>query len=116
MSQAADSLQPENPPQSIVHVPELLDLEASGERTESFPVDCTDLLDQDASRVILDRDLGSKRGWSGARRRGRDDDHRSRQQLVGLDDNSESVAVLLPADTLGQSQAVDVTAAHAATP
>ena len=84
--------------------------------SESLRVDRAELFDEDARGLALDIDLGSEGGGTRASRCGCDDHDGSWQELIGLHDDGEPIAVLFMANTLGRLEPVDVTPEHASTP
>src|SRR5262249_3950077 len=81
--------------QGLVDTPQLLRAHPANECTESADVDGTDLLDQDAGGLAEQLDLRAERCRPRAARCRRDQHHRARQQLVGLDDHTIAPALLL---------------------
>lgn len=112
----AASAKAEDRHQGVVDAPDLLTGEVSYKVAEPSRIDGAHLLDKDASRSPVHFDLGPKRCRPSAARRRCDQDDGSRKQFVGLDDDSEAVAVLFVANALGKLEPVDVTPKHAATP
>jgi hypothetical protein len=74
------------------------------------------LFDEDPGGLALDVNFGTERSRTCAAGSWRHQNHRTRQEFVGLDDNAEAVAVLLVADAFGDPEPMDVTPEHAATP
>ena len=83
---------------------------------EALHVNRPDLLDQNARRDPTDLHLGTKRRGASTARSRRNDHDRPSEELVGLHDNAEAVAVLIVAYTLGNAEPIDVTPAHGETP
>ena len=88
----------------------------TGEVAEALDVDCTDVLDENASCSAINVDLGPKRRRFGARRRWRHEHNRPREERVGLHNYAKPAPALLAAHTSRKSQGEDVTPAHAGSP
>lgn len=84
--------------------------------SQSLHIHGTHLLDENFGHGAIDLDLRTKRGRSGARGGGREEDDRPRQKRVGLEDDSEPTAALLVTDTFWEPESEDVTPAHAVAP
>lgn len=86
------------------------------EVAEPADVDRADLFHEYAGRLIEQYDFRAERGrpsTSGGRCHQNDG---TREELIGLDDDPESITALLVAHTLRDLQAEDVTPQHAGTP
>jgi hypothetical protein len=70
----------------------------SGEITKPGGVYRTELFDQHSGPVASKIDLGSEGSGTRRTRRGGNEHDRSREELVCLDDNTESISVLLASD------------------
>src|SRR5438093_5612518 len=92
------SLETEHGGECFVDAPHLFGGHVAHQVAESLGVDGADLFDEDAGPLAGDVDLGPKRRRPGAAGSGGHDHHRARQELVGLDDDCEALAVLLVAD------------------
>lgn len=88
----------------------------SDEVAQPADVNGSHLLHEYPSRLVKYLDFRAERGGASASRGRCDQDDRTREELIGLDDNPESVTALLMTDTLWDLQAVHVTAEHAGTP
>ena len=88
----------------------------AGQATEPLDIRRTDLLDEHASHLAGDFDLGSERCCSSTARRRSDQNDRAGKQLVGLDDHAVSIPVLLVADAPWEREPVHVTSEHAVPP
>lgn len=93
----------------FVDPPQLFGAEVSGEITETVGVDCAKLLNQHSCAVAGNVDLRSEGSGTRRTRRWSNEHHRSWQELVGLNDYTESISVLLVPDTLAQVEPEDVT-------
>jgi hypothetical protein len=108
--------QAEDRSQGFVDTPDFLVREMTGEIAEAPGVHGAELLDQDPGRLSVYLGCGPEGSSASAPRRWRHHDNRSRKELVGLHDHGVAVAVLLMADPLRESEAVDVTPEHEALP
>jgi hypothetical protein len=115
-SGAGDSAEAEDGPERVIDAPELLTGEVTGEIAEPAHVYCAELFDEDPCGISGYLDLRPKRGRPRAARGGSYQHDRTREQLVGLDDDAKAIAVLLVTDALGELESVDVTPEHVATP
>ncbi len=110
------SAQAENGRERFVDPPQLLVCEMPDQFAQPSGVHGSALLDEDAGSFPLDLSLRSERRWSGAPRRGSDDDDRPGQELVRLNYHREAVAVLFVVHTLEQPKAVNITSKHEVLP
>jgi hypothetical protein len=101
---------------SFVNTPLLLWANVTHEFAKSPCVDCPDLFDQHSGCLAEQIYFRAKRGSSGTGGCGRDEHHRSWQELVGLDDNPVTATVLLMTSATGRAELVDVTPEHACSP
>ena len=106
----------ENGEQSGIHAPLLLRCEMTGKVTEALDVDGTDLFDENASSGAVDVDPWPEGRRPGARRRRRNQHDRTRQESVGLHDDTEAKPSLLVSHTFGQPESEDVTPTHGDSP
>jgi hypothetical protein len=106
----------ENGEESFVDTPLLLGADMTDEVAKSAGVDCADLLDEHSGCLAEQIDLWAERGGPCTRGCGREEYHRSRQQLVGLDDHCVATAVLLMARAAKRAKLVHVTPEHACSP
>jgi hypothetical protein len=86
------------------------------EVAESLRVNGANLLDEHPGAFAGNVDLGPERCGTSAERSGGDEDDRSREELVRLDDDAEPIAVLFVTDSFGEPEPVDVTPEHEALP
>jgi hypothetical protein len=106
------SVQAEDRKEGLVDSPHLLGREMADEGTQTPAVHRSDLFDENFGRLARHVHLGAKRrGPSTARRRG-DEHNRAREELIGLNDDAESLLALFVADPLGQPEPIYVTAEH----
>jgi hypothetical protein len=75
-----------------------------------------DLLDEDVGFLAQDLDFGAKRSWPGAARCRRYQHNRPRQQLIGLNYDTESASALLVARPGRRAERVNVTPQHEDSP
>ena len=88
----------------------------AGEVAEALDIDATDLLDEHSSRGAIDIDLRPERRRFGTRRCGRHQNHRPREERVGLHDDAEATPSLFVPHPPGESQSKDVTPTHEGSP
>lgn len=100
----------------FVDAPLLVWREPADEIAKAPGVDGADLLDEDASCLAEELYLRAERRGPGARRCGRDQDHRAGQQLVRLNDHPVAAAALLVAGSSWRAELVNVTPQHACSP
>jgi len=110
------SVEAEHGGECFVDAPHLFGGHVAHQVGEPLGVDGADLFDEDAGPLPGDVDLGPERRRPGAAGGGGHDHHRARQELVGLDDDCEALAVLLVADAFREAEAVHVTPQHEALP
>jgi hypothetical protein len=94
MASVRDLPQAEHGEECFVDAPQLFGAEVPGKIAKSGGVHCTDLFHQNPGPIASDVDLGTEGSRSGRTRRGSNEHDRSRQELVGLNDDAESVSVL----------------------
>ena len=104
-----DSGEAEHRQQRRVHTPLFFGRQAVDEVSESPHIDCTRLFYEHSSGVGIDLDHGSKRCGSRPRRCWRKQNHRAREENVGLYDHAIPGTVLLMAHPFRESQSEDVT-------
>lgn len=102
--------------QRFVDPPQLLGADMAHQCSETPRVDCTDLLDQHARRLIIHRDFGPEGCCTSTTRGWRNENHGAREQSVGLNQDAIPSPLLLVAATTGHAQNEHVTAAHASSP
>src|SRR5215813_3786236 len=105
--------EPEDGHQGLIDTPLLLRAHPAHEFTQPCCVDGTDLLNQDTGGLTKQPDLRAERCWLGAARRWRNQHHRARQELVGLNDHTIASALLLVTGPAREAEFVDVTPQHA---
>ena len=105
--------QPQDGHEGLVKAPLLFRVHPAYQITEPPSVNGADLFDQDAGGLTMHLNLGTERCRSGAARGGRYQDHRARQELIGLNDDAVTAALLLVAGSPWQPEGVDVTPQHA---
>ena len=102
--------------ESLVDAPLLFWADVSDEFAKSGGVDCPDLFDEHPGCLAEQINLWPERGGLCTRGRGRDQCHRSRQQLVGLDNHSVATAALLMTSAAKSAELEHVTPEHARAP
>lgn len=102
-------MEPEDCEQGILDRPHFVDCERTHRLSQPLHVNRTNLLNEHTRRFARDVDLGSERCGLCAPRRWSNDHYCARQQLIGLQDNSVSHAVLFVPDPFGHAKPVDVT-------
>ena len=105
--------EPKDGHQGLIDTPLLLRAYLAHEFTKPPRVDSADLLNQDTGGLTEQLDLGPERCRLGAARRWRNQYHRARQQLVGLNDHAIAPALLLVTGPTRKAELVDVTPQHA---
>ena len=108
--------QTQNGRKGFVDAPLLVWCHSSHQIAKSSSVDGADLLDKHAGGIAQQFYLRAERCWPGAEGRRRDQDHRSRKQLVGLDDHAVPSVALLMTRSPRRAEFVDVTPQHACSP
>src|ERR1700736_2457165 len=88
----------------------------SSEFAQSAGIYGSDLLNQHSGGLTGDFSFGAERCGSSASGGWGNNDHGSGQELVGLDDHTVTVSVLLVTYALGNLESVDVTAEHVVLP
>ena len=105
--------EPKDGHQGFIDAPLLLRAYPAHEFTQPSCVDGTDLLNQDPGGLSKQLDLGAERGRLGAARHGRNQHHRARQKLAGLNDHAVAPALLLVTAPARKAEFMDVTPQHA---
>jgi hypothetical protein len=95
------SAQAEDCEQSRINAPLLFRCQVTCEITQSAHVNGADLFHEYSCRVAPDLDFGSERRRSSALRCRCHQDHRAREEGVGLHDNSEALPLLFVAYARG---------------
>jgi len=108
------STEPGHHRQYLIDAPHFVMREMSDQIAEPTDVDDSELFDKHSSRLSFDMGLGSKRRWAGALGRRRHDHDRTRQELVRLDDDAVTIAMLRVANASRETEANDITSAHEA--
>jgi len=88
----------------------------TGQTSESPHIDCPGLFDKHPSGCGIDLDLGSEGRGLRTCRRWCKENHRAREESLGLYDHTEAWALLLMTDPFRESQGEDVTPSHGDSP
>ncbi len=94
------SVETENGEERSIETPLLLGCEVAGEVAETLQVDGADLFDENASSRAVYLDFGPKRGRLGANGRRRHQHDRTREEGIGLHNDTKTASSLLTTDTL----------------
>jgi hypothetical protein len=113
---AVELAKTEDGEQSFVDAPLLLWANVADEFAKSACVDCPDLFDKHSGCLAEQIYLRAERGSRSTRGGRRHEHHRPWQELVGLNDNSATAAMLLMTSATGRTELVDVTPKHACSP
>ena len=105
--------EPKDGHQGFINTPLLLRAYPAHEFTQPSCVDGAGLLDQDTGGLAKQLDLRAERCRLGAARCWRNQHHRARQKLVGLNDHAVASALLLVTGLARKAEFVDVTPQHA---
>ena len=97
----ARSAQAEDGGECFVDAPQFFRAEVAYQFAETSGVDRTDLFDQDARVLPGDLCFGAKRRSSSASRGRGNNHHRSREELVGLNNDAITIPVLFAAYPFG---------------
>jgi hypothetical protein len=100
----------------FVDAPGFLGAQVADKFAKAVTVDCSDLFDEHSSVFTSYFGLRAKGRRLGAARCRSDDNHRPGQELVGLDDDTVAIAVLLVSYSFGRTEPVNVTTEHASPP
>jgi hypothetical protein len=105
--------EPKDSHQGLVDTPLLLRAHRAHKFAKPPCIDGADLLNQDTGGLTKQLDLGAERCRLGAARRWCDQNHRARQELVGLNDYAIALALLLVTGPAREAEFVHVTPQHA---
>ena len=97
------SAETEHSEQRCVYIPLLFRCETTGQTPKPPHVNRADLFDEHTSGCGIDLDLGSEGCGSGTGGCRCKQDHRAREERVGLHDHTVSLTVLFVADLFGES-------------
>ena len=112
----AVSVKAEHDPECLVDVPHLFGVDMADSSAKTLSVDGPDLLHEHTGWVTADLNLGAERCRARTPRGGCDQDDRPGKELVGLDDDPMTDALLLMSRSSWNSKPMDVTPAHEAIP
>jgi hypothetical protein len=98
--------------QGLIDTPLLLRAYPAHEFTKPSRVDGAGQLNQNTGSLTEHLDLRPERGRPGAARRWRNQHHRAREELVGLNDHAKAPALLPVTGPTRQAEVVDVTPQH----